>query len=159
MDATTMHSITSIISQLENRFPELLFKPSDIFFWCPSEKTIYYDQENNSEIELLLHETGHALLNHSNFESDISLVAMERDAWDKAKLLAADMGINIDDQQIQSNLDTYRDWLHKRSTCPNCSAVGMQTKKTTFTCPACCHKWQVNTAITCGLRRYNKKRT
>ncbi len=159
MDVITMHSTISVISQLKSKFPDLLFKSSDDFFWSPTDKTIYYDKKNDNEIELLFHETGHALLGHSNFESDVQLVSMERDAWDKAKTLAADFGIVITDELIQSNLDSYRDWLHKRSTCPKCTAVGLQVKKSTYACPACNHNWEVNSAITCALRRYNKKRT
>jgi hypothetical protein len=153
-----MQSIISIISQLESKFPELSFKPSDDFFWSPSDNTIFYNN-NDNEIELLFHEIGHALLGHSNFESDVQLITMERDAWDRARLLATDFNINVTDELVQSNLDSYRDWLHKRSTCPNCSAVGLQVKKAAYSCPACNHTWSVNTAITCALRRYNKKRT
>ena len=159
MDATTMQSITSIISQLKNKLPDISFKPADDFFWNPSDKVINYDPENDSEIELLFHEIGHALLGHKSFDSDVQLIAMERDAGDKARSLADEFGITITDDFIQSNLDSYRDWLHKRSTCPNCTAVGMQIKKSGYSCPACNHDWSVNSAITCALRRYNKKRT
>jgi hypothetical protein len=158
MDATTMHSITSIISQLKNKFPELSFESSDNFYWSPSDKKIYYDAKSD-EIELLFHETGHALLGHANFDSDVRLVAMERDAWAKAQSIATDFDINISDDLVQENLDSYRDWLHKRSTCPDCKAVGLQIEKALFACPACNNNWRVNPAINCALRRYNKKRT
>jgi hypothetical protein len=144
--------------QLKSSFPNISFQIAKDFFWSPSEKTVYYD-EKSDEIELLFHETGHALLGHSNFDSDIKLISMERDAWEKAQSIARDFNIEISDELVQENLDSYRDWLHKRSTCPDCSAVGMQTDKALFHCPACNNSWKVNPAINCALRRYNKKRT
>jgi DnaJ-class molecular chaperone len=52
-------------------------------------------------------------------------------------------------------MNSYRDWLHARSTCPVCQATGMETKKSIYTCPACRHQWRVNEARICSLRRYH----
>ena len=159
MDVTTMHSTTSIISQLKNSHPEISFEPGDDFYWSPSDRTIFFDKNNPDQTILLLHEIGHALLGHSTFGTDIELLAMERQAWDKSVEVAKEFEIEIPDDFIQMNLDGYRNWLHSRSTCPNCTAIGFQIKKLQYTCPSCNYNWTVNEARTCALRRYNKKRT
>ena len=58
---------------------------------------------------------------------------------------------------IEEHLDTYRDWLHARSSCPDCTATGYQTDASTYACPACSHTWRVNEARICQLRRYSTK--
>ncbi|MCY1379960.1 hypothetical protein D9M68_895230 [compost metagenome] len=81
---------------------------------------------------------------------------MERDAWRYAKeKLGSNYKVTITDTVIQDSLDTYRDWLHARSTCPNCQATGMQNRKRHYRCIACQHVWRVNDARICGLRRYS----
>jgi len=82
---------------------------------------------------------------------------MERQAWDYTIKLAPKYNVAISDDMVQLTLDSYRDWLHARSTCPNCKATGVQTEKYTYVCPACSRKWQVNEARTCALRRYGVK--
>jgi len=123
--------------------------------WSHAESTI--DFVNNGDTGLLLHELAHALLNHIDYSRDIELLVMERQAWDKAKELATKYDLEIEDEFIQSNLDTYRDWLHSRSTCPKCNANGLQIKSSLYHCLACNNKWRVNEARTCALRRYKHK--
>jgi hypothetical protein len=79
---------------------------------------------------------------------------MERDAWDKANEIAEIYHLEINDEIVQSTLDTYRDWLHERSNCPVCQASGIQIEKYAYRCIACNHKWRVNEARICALRRY-----
>lgn len=81
---------------------------------------------------------------------------MERDAWNRAKTqLGPQYAVDIKDSAIEQALDSYRDWLHARSTCPNCTATGFQTKKQHYSCLACGEKWRVNEARLCGLKRYS----
>jgi lipopolysaccharide biosynthesis regulator YciM len=82
---------------------------------------------------------------------------MERQAWDYTVKLAPTHDISVPDDIVQSTLDSYRDWIHERSTCPNCQATGIQTDKFMYSCPACSHEWKVNEARTCALRRYGIK--
>lgn len=152
MDATIMQSTTSLIPHLKTNYPNFLFKKADRFSWSPSEQTIYYIADNNPVF--LLHELSHALLNHSGYNRDIELVSMESKAWDKAIVLANSYNVQINDETIQSTLDTYRNWLHERSTCPICTATGIQTRKYNYKCLACNNRWQVNEARICALRRY-----
>lgn len=150
-----MVSTTSIIRQLKNDYPNFKYKKAASSSWSHSESTIYYS--NNDNYSFLFHELSHALLNHAYYGRDIELIKKEREAWDKAKKIAKNYDIYIDEELIQSNLDTYRDWLHKRSTCPNCNAIGMQIDKQLYKCLACNYRWRVNEAKTCALRRYKKQ--
>jgi hypothetical protein len=151
-----MPSTTSLIKNLKSDFPQFVFKKASSFLWSHSDNTIYYT-EKKDDYRFLFHELSHALLNHADYGRDIELVVMEREAWDKAKSVALNYDVDIDDDYIQLNLDTYRDWMHERSTCPKCGANGVQIKKKNYKCLACSHQWHVNDAKTCALRRYSLK--
>jgi len=150
-----MLSTISLIKNLKIDFPQFIFKRSSCFLWSHSDNTIYYTDEKD-DFRLLFHELSHALLNHTDYERDIELIAIEREAWDKTKEIALKYAVVITDDYIQSNLDTYRNWMHERSTCPKCNASGVQTKKHDYKCLACGQQWHVNDAKTCALRRYSK---
>jgi ribosomal protein L37AE/L43A len=154
MDVITMHSTTLLIQQLKTDHPQFSFKKAKRFLWSPSEHTVYYT-DTDDEQAYLLHELSHGLLNHVEYNRDIELIAMERAAWDKAQELAPTYGLTIDADTIQKTLDSYRDWLHARSTCPTCKATGLQIKQQIYTCPACHHSWRVNEARICALRRFS----
>lgn len=151
-----MPSTISLIKRLRVDYPQFIYKKASSFLWSHSEHTIYYTCEND-DYSFLFHELSHALLNHADYGRDIELIAIEREAWNKSKEIAKNYGVIIDDDFIQLNLDTYRDWLHIRSTCPKCKATGLQTKKYSYKCLVCSHEWRVNDAKTCALRRYSKK--
>lgn len=132
----------------------------------------------------LLHEVGHGLLGHSKYYSDFELVKMEMEAWEKAKEIAAEINGNmvdgiwhiggkrpantspstidhlpptnlaISEDHIQDCLDSYRDWLHKRSLCPDCHLSGIQSDEHTYTCIFCHKKWHVTAERFC--RPYRK---
>jgi hypothetical protein len=154
MDATTMPSTDSTLNRLLAEYPHIHFKRGSEFSWSPSEKAVYYQLDNPAASALLLHELSHALLGHDGYQRDIELVSLEQQAWNKAKELAPLYDVSIDEDMLQDHLDTYRDWLHSRSTCPHCSAVGHQAKKSLYRCIACHGEWRVNEARTCALRRY-----
>jgi hypothetical protein len=158
MDAITMPSTTSILANLKSKYPQFNFKPGDLFLWSSSDNTIYYDKKSKDLAIFLLHELSHALLDHSKYIRDIQLITMERQAWDHTATLAASFGLTIPDDIIQDTLDSYRDWMHSRSTCPKCQATGMQTRQNEYSCLACNHIWRVNEARTCALRRYKIKK-
>jgi hypothetical protein len=147
MVATTMHST---LSRLVKDYPLIHFIEGADFYWSPDKATVFY--KKNGPVSLLLHEVGHALLDHQDYDRDITLLSMERDAWDKARTLET-----IDEAAVQDHLDTYRHWLHARSTCPSCDANGHQIKKAAYRCLACGTEWRVNEARLCGLKRYTTK--
>ncbi len=105
----------------------------------------------------MLHELGHALLGHTSYKRDIELIVMEREAWEQARSIGNRFGHPVTDEIIEDALDTYRDWLHRRSLCPNCAMTGIQTDNYTYHCPTCTQSWRVNEARTCQLKRYRTK--
>lgn len=154
MAATTMELITSLIKKLAKNNPELSFEEADGFAWDPTTKTVYYNLESPHALAYFLHECGHALLDHRGYSRDITLIAMERDAWKNALEIATSQQLEIESDVIEASMDTYRDWMHARSVCPSCGATGIQTRDHAYTCVSCQTLWRVNEARTCALRRY-----
>lgn len=150
-----MPSTRLLLPKLRKDYPQLSFTSSDRFSWSPDEQTVYYDESDTENVNLLLHELAHGLLEHHDYSKDIELIAMEAEAWDKALELATIYNANIPDGTVQDTLDTYREWLHARSTCPACEATGYQSGKYDYACVACGHSWRVNEARVCALRRFS----
>lgn len=150
-----MVSITSLLPKLTADFPSITFSTGEHFLWSPDHQTVYYKADEDGATPLLLHELSHGLLEHHDYQKDIELVAMESAAWQHAQEIAGQYGVTINEDTVQDHLDTYRDWLHARSSCPNCEATGYQVKKSVYRCVACSHEWRVNEARLCALRRYS----
>lgn len=150
-----MHSINSLLNRLRGDYPEFSFEPTEEFWWSTKKQTIYFDPKAMHSDAFCLHELSHGLLNHKGYEYDIDLIKLERDAWEYAKsTLAPTYNITIDEEIIQDNLNTYRTWLHTRSTCPECETTGLQTNEQYYRCLGCGHTWRANEARICALRRY-----
>jgi hypothetical protein len=148
-----MHSLVSM-------HPDITFTPGDTFSWNPSQNSITYPtgvEVNDLFMCSLLHEIGHAKLLHTNFNSDLNLIEIERDAWEKAKQIAQESNTKIDDEHIEKCMDTYRDWLYARSLCPNCHQCGLQTAFTTYACIFCSHTWKVSRSRLCRVTRRIQK--
>ena len=151
-----MLSIPLLIKKLSKKYPAITFEAGDDFHWSFDNQTITYQATDPEAAAHVLHELAHALLQHQNYARDIELIGMERDAWTYASTkLAGDFEVAIDKDTVQSALDSYRDWLHSRSTCPRCTATGIETAKYHYHCLACEHDWRVNEARICSLRRYS----
>lgn len=155
MDATTMHSTTPLLDSVQTTFPSITFQAGEQFEWQPNESVIIYDPDDPEFDAHLLHEIGHATLKHSTYDRDIDLIAMERDAWHHARMrLGPQFQVAINGDTIHHAMDTYRDWLHQRSTCPHCNSSGLQMKRLEYKCVTCRKSWQVNEARSCRLRRH-----
>jgi len=154
MDVITMRSMSSLIHKLKTTHSDISFVESEQFSWSPTAQTVFYNPEQAHAPVLLLHELSHALLGHNEYRRDIELIAMETAAWESAVEQATTFNVRVNDDVIQDHLDTYREWLHARSTCPSCSANGYQVEAFRYECPACAHSWRVNEARLCALRRY-----
>jgi len=153
-----MSSTISPIERFTRDYPTLRFQEGTDFLWNPADRIIFYDPLDPHVNEHLLHELSHAELGHITYESDIELIALERDAWYHAKkVLAPLFSLQITSDVVEDDLDTYRDWLHARSLCPQCKQNGIQTDDREYTCLICQAKWKVNQAMGCALRRYIKK--
>lgn len=147
-----------MLEKLQTDHPGVTFLPGVRFAWDPKSRTVHYPSQSDETSPLewsLLHEVGHALLDHQDFESDVQLLHMEVDAWQKATELGETYGIAIDQDHVQDCLDTYRDWLHARATCPTCLERCLQKDVHTYQCHNCATQWHVTKSRLC--RAYRKK--
>jgi len=145
----------SLLAKLSTDHPAVQFHQAEEFRWSPEEHTVFYATNAKDADALLLHELAHGLLDHHTYNQDVALVTIEMQAWEKARELAITYGVTIDEEALQDHLDTYREWLHARSTCPECEAIGYEEKPRHYRCLACAHLWRVNDARLCALRRYS----
>jgi len=137
------------VKLLSMAYPDLLFKAGSQCYWSPETRTITYtctEEHGNINKWSLLHEVGHALLGHASYNSDIELLQKEMFAWEKARTLAASYRISIDEAYIQNCLDSYREWLNRRSTCPNCRVKTLQVSADHYQCYNCSLMWSVTPA-------------
>lgn len=151
MAATTTPSTHSLLKHLSRDFSQFSFAPGDQCSWSPSEMTVYYT--DTASAAQLFHELAHGVLGHTNYSKDIELVRMEREAWDEAVKIAQTYTTPIDEEEVESHMDTYREWMHARSLCPVCEASGIQSGPRLYRCVECEATWRVNDARTCGLKR------
>jgi hypothetical protein len=150
----------NLIKLLERDYPAIAFRQSSIAQWSPqSHQVSYVSTEDPAGVWSTLHELGHALLDHRSYESDVSLLQMEVDAWKKAIELAELYAVTISEEHMQHCLDTYRDWLHKRSTCPTCGKHGLQQSNALYRCLNCQGTWMVSSTRFCRPYRLRKAQT
>ncbi|MDO4781411.1 MAG: hypothetical protein Q4A34_03425 [Candidatus Saccharibacteria bacterium] len=149
-----------ILDRLRKDFPAFHFVTGEVFSWSPSNKTITVaDVDDRAQ---LLHEVAHGVLGHAQYVRDIDLLTMERQAWQyAASQLAPRYGVSLhmEDDVVQDALDSYREWLHRRSCCPRCEATGIEVEKHTYRCLLCEERWRVNEARTCRLQRHRATKT
>ncbi len=146
------HSMQALLGKLREMLPHVIFEPGEAFFWSPEHSRITYkafSTEKPQHTWALLHEASHALLGHKSYQKDLDLLLLEVEAWKKAKELAKRFGIVISEDHIQDCLDTYRDWLHQRATCPRCSTVSLQVSTREYRCHNCLAGWSVSASRFC----------
>ena len=156
MAATTTAQLSLILRKLTVDYPEFSFEIGPVSHWSPANKTIYYSQlKTPSDLSTLFHEFGHALCSHSGFDQDVSLLRIEREAWEAGASIAPSYNYTISQDTVENALDSYRDWLYARSRCPACHNPGVQKRgSTVYSCLLCTTSWRVNDARQCGLKRY-----
>lgn len=146
--------MNDLISKLTKRYPQLQFCIGEKFYWSPKTEQIFYQTGADPlYLRKLLHEVGHALLGHTAYSSDLELLALEVAAWEKAQQVAQDFKVTLDADYIQDCLDTYRDWLHKRSTCPTCGTRSLQETPEQYKCFNCQSAWRVSPSRFCRTYR------
>ena len=150
-----------LLYTLQTDYPDLHFVAADKFYWSPQDNTVYYNKtrlQDTTAEWALLHELSHGVLHHTSYTTDVDLLQLEVQAWAQAKDIAKTYGITIDEEHIQDCLDTYRDWLHARSRCPECGEHGLQTHGSTYECLNCTSTWHVTQERFCRpyRRRINK---
>ena len=124
------------LKQIEKDFPEFRFVNGRKFAFRPPRTIVFGPPEQFSEL-LALHEVSHAILKHKAFRVDVERLRMENEAWEKARELASRYGIAVNEDLIQDELDTYRDWLYTKSKCKKCGLTRYQTMDGFYHCPRC----------------------
>lgn len=139
-----------LLTKLRKQLPGVSFEAGTAFFWSPEYSRVTYKSGSEEKyMWALLHEASHAILGHKNYQNDVELLMLEVSAWQQAKSLAAEYGIEISEDHIQDCLDTYRDWLHQRATCPRCSTVSLQITAREYRCHNCSAAWSVSASRFC----------
>jgi ribosomal protein L37AE/L43A len=144
--STSSNKAEVFIKPLKRDHPTLSFKAGQQEHWSPKNNTITYNLDQSYKLLCygLLHELAHALLDHSTYGSDFELLKLERDAWELASELGRKYGVKINQNHIQNCLDTYRDWLHRRSACPTCGTHVLQRDVHYYQCFNCQTVWKVS---------------
>jgi hypothetical protein len=161
MAATTPldNSMDKLLVQLQKDHPQLSFVAGKAFYWSPANRQVVYktNAEGPTAVFSLLHEVGHALLDHKRYRLDFELLELEVAAWERAKLLGVDYDTTIDEDHIQDCLDTYRDWLYRRSICPSCTTKALQQDdEPVYSCFNCHATWRVAPSRFCRPYRQTK---
>ena len=152
MPVKSTNSSIPLLQQLRVDYPALSFDSSNHFSWHAGTQHITYRADSLESTEgtwALLHELGHAQLEHTDFESDVELLKIEAAAWLKAQELAHAYDVQIEDDYVQDSLDSYRDWLHVRSTCPSCQNRSLQQSRHSYRCHNCHAEWSVSRSRLC----------
>ena len=136
----------SFIDRLSKDYPNFTLRPGPQEHWSPKTNTITYNPHEplNLMRHGLLHELSHALLGHSDYQSDFELLKLEASAWELAAKIGKKYNVSISQNHIQNCLDTYRDWLHKRSACPKCGMRVPQKDPSHYHCFNCQNSWRVS---------------
>jgi hypothetical protein len=142
------------LQKLQRKFPDIAFVEGPVCMWSPAKRQVTYDSFDPNVAWDLLHECAHAVLDHQDFTKDIQLLQMETQAWHLANItLSKQFLVTIPTDYIDESIESYRAWLHSRSTCPQCSQTGVQINTNSYSCINCSCLWQVNSARQCALRR------
>jgi hypothetical protein len=158
MPGSTTHKPSDILLRLQQDYPDLSFIESSQFSWHAGKQNIAYNKSllgDERGVWAMLHELGHALLQHADYENDVELLQLEICAWEKAHELAKKYAISLDQDYIEDCLDSYRDWLHVRATCPTCFQRCLQADPRTYACHNCGTTWHVTRSRLC--RPYRRK--
>jgi hypothetical protein len=142
----------SIVHNCKKRLKSINFADTGSFYWSPQTKTIHYDYaalDTPAGQWALLHETAHAQLGHLSYANDVGLLKLEVAAWQAAEDLASQLDLSIDPDHVQDCLNTYRDWLYARSTCPTCELNSLQVGETEYICLNCTTQWFVTQSRFC----------
>lgn len=125
-----------LVARLKVDYPDFCFRKGRKFAFRPP-RTIVVGPEEPHDSLLLLHEVGHAALKHRDFRTDAKRLKMEREAWEKARELCDEYDVRYDEEVVERELDTYRDWLDQKSRCPLCGLTRFQTPDGEYHCPHC----------------------
>ena len=125
-----------LLDRLEEDFPEVKLRQGRKFLFRPP-RTIVLGPAEKYDSLLLLHEFGHYLCGHHDFDTDARRVRCECEAWEKARELCEQYGVEFNGEFVEAQLDSYRDYLDQKSRCPKCGLTRFQTPDGAYHCPFC----------------------
>ena len=126
----------SFLDTIKHAYPTFSFRPGPKFLFRPP-KSIYYQEMDDNYRLLLLHELSHALLGHFSYEKSLERLQIERDAWEKTRELCEKHSVAFDESVAESELDTYRDWVHQKTLCKTCGLTCLEVSPESLYCPFC----------------------
>lgn len=144
MEVTSMANNT-LLDLLKQDFPDLVFKTGKKFSFSPPKTVVLGPPEPFYDL-LTLHEVGHALSDLFDYETHVERLKIETAAWEEAAKLYATYKEKSpkslttpewDQNFVETNLDTYRNWLHTKSLCKKCGLTRYQSKDGAYHCPHC----------------------
>lgn len=141
---------TGLLEALKSDYPHLHFAAGGDNSWSPKNQRVNYREPIDPPH--LLHEVGHAVLGHADYQLDIELLKIEADAWAKAQEIAPRYGVKIERSLVDSCLETYKHWLLKQSLCPECRLAGIQGNDRLYSCPNCQNRWSVSLRLGCAVK-------
>ena len=144
---TIPETANAFLKELSAKFPDFNFIKSTRFKYR-APNSIFIDQNCPYPLPifalLTLHELGHALSKHKDYNTDIERLKIELEAWQRAKTEIKNhpnwtkkYGITYDEDFAEAELDSYRDWLHQKSKCKTCGLTMYQTQDKKYHCPNC----------------------
>lgn len=152
--------LSKFITQLQTDYPDFHFVYGKRFSFRPPKTIVIGPYEGEKTALLALHELGHGLSGAYSYDLDVERIKIESRAWQEAKKVYSRYAYTAIDQKtgksskktansfnfslpewdgdfVESQLDTYRDWLHTRSKCKKCGLTKYQTTDKTYHCPRC----------------------
>jgi hypothetical protein len=162
MPETASLTLDTLLERIAADYPDLSFIESAHFSWHAGKKHVSFKKAGNNvqhNMWALLHELGHALLGHTDYAHDIELLQLEVAAWEEARGLASHYGLKVDEDYVEDCLDTYRDWLHLRATCPTCFGRSLQASERRYRCFNCQTEWSVTRSRLCRPYRLKTAQT
>lgn len=146
MDNVEVKELNKFVMRVKTDFAQLDFREGKKFTFRPPRTIILEPVQNyaengavglNNYMMSVLHEVGHAKLEHKFYQTDVERVKMEGAAWEAARGLCEQYGVCYDEEFVQSELDSYREWLYRQSKCKKCGLTRFQTKSGRYYCPIC----------------------
>lgn len=132
-----MQKPADFLKTLQSSFPGYTFRLRTRFSFHPP-KTINLGSLDDPNFHLLsLHELAHAELGHFSFSTDAERLKMEVAAWQTTAKLCQKFDIPFDHSFAETELETYRNWLHQKSICKKCHLTRFQTPDGIYHCPHC----------------------
>ena len=100
ISTTKSLEFSELLDELRLSYPNIKFIDSDYSSWSNSKQSIFYNKDSANAVPDLLHEIGHMLCNHESYESDLSLLSKELEAWQKAINISKKLSISISENYI-----------------------------------------------------------